>query len=342
MTVQTQTFGRWAEYLVRLVSVLVALAIVDFLVLRVSHWVLHDHIFAYDSVLGWKLKSNLVDARKPYRVDTDVHGFRIRPDDPRDNQQFDMILLGDSFAFGSGAEVGDTLFGLLRASHPSLAIADTGVPGYGTDQEYLMLERYAPLLKPGGTVVLLTYINDFEDVRLHGIEVAEKPWFDFDRGELRIHTPHSLLNWIRWHWTTLYVIEYMAWEARGAPKWRVYGDDALAASLYDGFVTRMARIVHEHRGQFIAVYLSGEEVTSANARLWYAAARDAATHADVPFISLDDDAAMARRDLYILGDIHWNPAGVRAAYDYLAPRLFGSPPQSRGHSGGASYPGRGP
>jgi hypothetical protein len=340
MSGQTPSIARWIEYPVRIASVLIALAVVDFLVLRVSHWVLHDHIFAYDATLGWKLKSNLVDARKPYRVDTDVHGFRILPGDPRANDRYDVILLGDSFAFGSGAEVGDTLFGLMRHAHPDWAIADTGVPGYGTDQEYLMLERYAPMLKPGGTVVLLTYINDFEDVRLHGIEVAERPWFDFDSGQLRIHTPHSPLNWIRWHWTTLYVIEYLAWEARGAPKWRVYGDDALAASLYDAFVARMARIVRAHRGQFVVVYFSGKEAGTAAARQWYAAAHDAATDADVRFISLDDDSAMARRDFYITGDIHWNPNGVRAAYDYLAPRLFEPPPQS--HPGGATYPGGGP
>jgi hypothetical protein len=322
MTEQTHHVSKWAEYLVRITSVLIALAIVEFLVMRVSHWVLHDHIFAYDPMLGWKLKSDLVDARKPYRVDTDVHGFRILPGDPRANIRFDVILLGDSFAFGSGAEVGDTLFGLMHRAHPEWAIADTGVPGYGTDQEYLMLDRYAPMLKPGGTVVLLTYINDFEDDRLHGIEVSEKPWFDFDGGRLRIHRPHSLLNWIRWHWTTLYVIEYMAWEARGAPKWRVHGDDALAAALYDEFVARMARIVRERQGRFVVVYFSGKETGTPAAREWYASARDAAAHADVRFISLDDDPEMARRDFYIPGDIHWNPAGVRAAYEYLARRLY--------------------
>ncbi len=338
MAEKSQSAGRWIEYAVRLASVLIALAIIEFLVLRVSHWALHDHIFAYDPVLGWKLKANMVDARKPYRVDTDVHGFRILPGDSRDNSRYDVILLGDSFAFGSGAEVGDTLFGLMRRAHPDWAIADTGVPGYGTDQEYLVLERYAQMLKPGGTVVLLTYLNDFEDVRLHGIEVSEKPWFDFDGGRLRVHQPRSLLNWMRWHWTTLYVIEYMAWEARGARKWRVHGDDRLAAALYNAFVAQIAHIVRERRGRFEVVYFSGKEADTAAARHWYAAVRYATAHADVPFVSLDDDPEMSRSDYYITGDIHWNPAGVRAAYAYLAPRLYEPAPASLHQPGKGESP----
>jgi hypothetical protein len=92
--------------------------------------------------------------------------------------------------------------------------------------------------------------------------------------------------------------------------------------------------VRERHGRFAVVYFSGKEAGTAAARGWYAVARDAAAHADVQFISLDDDPAMTRRDYYIAGDIHWNAAGVRAAYDYLAPRLHEPTPAPLHQPGG--------
>jgi hypothetical protein len=229
------------------------------------------------------------------------------------------MLVGDSFCFGSWYSAEQTLAGLLKLNHPGLRIANTSVPGYGTDQELLALRRYAPMLKPAGAVVLLTYLNDFDDIRDRWEEVREKPWFRLDDDGLALHRPDSWVNRLLWSAQIFSVTAYLTSLSFDLQP-GIYGDDAYAARLYAALVKQMAAVVRERHGRFIVLYTSGRNARIPPGRRWAAVARDAAARAGAKFFSLDDQNPLGPA-MFAPDQIHWNAAGNRAVYDYIAPRL---------------------
>ena len=301
-------------------SVVATLIVLNLAIVFGMYLTHHDVMYRYDSLLGWRVLPNLHAAHTPYITYTDAHGFRILPAEPLDTRECDVLMIGDSFCFGSWLSAQYTLAGRLKLAHPALRIANASVPGYGTDQELLALERYAPMLKPGGTVILLTYLNDFDDIRDRWNEVREKPWFDLKSGELALNRPDSMTNSVLWSMRVLGVMAYAGALAFDLQP-RIYGDEKYAATLYMALVERMATMVRRRGGHFVVVYTSGRDARTANGRHWAGVAQKAAARADAEFISLDANTSALGPEMYIDGDIHWNAAGTLANYNYLAPRL---------------------
>ncbi len=314
-------FAEWAANLaLAMLSVALTLALLDAGFALGRHLAGHDRMYMFDPVLGWRVLPNLDGALTPYPTYTDVNGFRILPSEPRERRTFDVMMLGDSFCFGSWLGVEQTLAGMLKLAHPELRIANTAVPGFGTDQEMIALGRYAPMLKPGGTVVLLTYINDFDDIRHHWNEVREKPWFTMGPQGLVMHRPDSWLNRFSWSAQVFSVTAYLA--SRGLRmKLRSYGDDADAAKLYAALVERMAATARARHAHFVVLYTAGRKARTAQGLRWAAVVRATAARADAVFFSLDERHPALGSAMFIPGDIHWNAAGSLAAYRYIAPRL---------------------
>src|SRR5262249_14976411 len=69
-----------------------------------------------------------------------------------------ILFIGDSFTWGFDVETRDRFTELLRQKLPEADIVNAGVPGYGTDQEYLLLAKIWDAVKPD--VVVLIYCGD--------------------------------------------------------------------------------------------------------------------------------------------------------------------------------------
>jgi hypothetical protein len=312
--------GGWLSKLgVAAAAIVATLVVLNYAFIAGGYFSGHQRMYMFDSLLGWRVLPNLEAARTPYITYTDVHGFRILPNEPRDTQSFDLMLVGDSFCFGSWYSAEGTLAGLLKLKHPAMRIANTAVPGYGTDQELLALQRYAPMLKPGGAVILLTYVNDFDDIRDCWEEVREKPWFTFDGDHLLLQRPDSLANRFLWSAHIFSVTAYLASLATGMQP-QIYGDDAYAARLYTALVQQMAAVVNARHGRFIVLYAGGREANTPPGRRWVVVVREAAAQAGANFFALDDHNQVTR-SMYAPDKIHWNLEGNRAVYNYIAPRL---------------------
>src|SRR5258706_9667952 len=100
-----------------------------------------------DPELGWKNRpraSGETDAAgKTVRVSISAAGFRDREwtkEKPKGTTR--IAVLGDSFVFGSGVDADARMTNLLEArlGGPT-EVLNFGVPGYGTDQEWLLLKR---------------------------------------------------------------------------------------------------------------------------------------------------------------------------------------------------------
>ena len=129
------------------------------------------NLFTEDRFLGYVLTPNFNGKMQTPESSTTI---KINSDGIRDHERkninkaaFVILGLGDSFTFGTGVELNQTylwkLEEMLNNNHGSLyEIVKTGVPGYGTDQEYLFLKNKGLQYKPN-LVIIGFYINDVLD-----------------------------------------------------------------------------------------------------------------------------------------------------------------------------------
>jgi len=155
-----------------------ALRIADPRVLREG---LSERTIAYrhDAELGWAPTPNsefTVTAERPIHAKHNSLGLRDvelgTSGKPR------ILFVGDSFVWGNDVEADERFTDLLRQRISSHDVVNAGVSGYGTDQEYLWLQRLWDRIQPQVVVLMFTVINDrwdnISNVRYDGYY---KPYF---------------------------------------------------------------------------------------------------------------------------------------------------------------------
>jgi lysophospholipase L1-like esterase len=87
----------------------------------------------------------------------------LRDVEPAPARKPTVLFVGDSFVWGYDAEANERFTDLLRAKLPATRIVNAGVPGYGTDQEYLLLARIWNATNPDVVVLMFCTGNDRAD-----------------------------------------------------------------------------------------------------------------------------------------------------------------------------------
>ena len=144
----------------------------------------------YDRHLGWKLAPRWRGGHRHHdfdvRYSTNAYGFR-GDFDARGGGRVRYAVVGDSFTFGLGVNDADTLVSRLNATATDGRLyLNFGIPGYSTDQEYILLRRRVFDFSPR-VVVLVTYLgNDLFDNQLPFPLQADhaKPYFELVGGKL--------------------------------------------------------------------------------------------------------------------------------------------------------------
>ena len=156
---------------------------------------------SYDKRVSWKPTENFSVKRmtkdaggEPYRVrySTVENGFRewgkIDTDKPR------VFFLGDSFTQAIQVSNEKAYFNVVKENIP-MEVFVFGCEGYGTLQEYLILDQYIDLIKPH-VVILQFCSNDFEnnsfDMESHAIVANQKIRPYWVNGEI---TYRNSLSW---------------------------------------------------------------------------------------------------------------------------------------------------
>jgi len=146
-------------------------------------------LHTYSDVYGWELRKGI---RLPIAggwISVDDRGWRTVAGASEAARPV-LVSLGDSVAFGLDVDDRATLASQLQGLLPALAIRDLSVPGYGTDQELIKLEREGLALRPA--VVLLNFclandlVDNAEPTFLYD-GVHPKPYFRIEGGALRRH-----------------------------------------------------------------------------------------------------------------------------------------------------------
>ena len=136
--------------------------------------------YQYNSELGWvpipNSSSVVTNART---IHAKHNSLGLRDDEFSLDTKPTILFLGDSFVWGLDAEANERFTDLLKPKIPDYKILAAGVSGYGTDQEYLLLKRLWPKVKPAVVVLIFCTQNDRLDnstnIRYEGYL---KPYFE--------------------------------------------------------------------------------------------------------------------------------------------------------------------
>jgi hypothetical protein len=154
-------------------------------VLAASGW---KELFSPDADFGWRGKAGFSGevrrngAPRPWKLVINQSGWPGPDVPPRRVQgKKRTLILSDSFGFGGAVDYDRSLVGRLESLWRDREILNLSMDAYGTDQEFLVLEREAPKWD-WDEVVVLIYENDFEDVLYEKAWHRHKPRFVMREG----------------------------------------------------------------------------------------------------------------------------------------------------------------
>jgi hypothetical protein len=118
----------------------------------------------YDPQLGWFPIPNARDRLQASRVFGVIHNREgFRGPEPTASNKPAIVFLGDSFVWGYDVDAAERFTDKLQAKHLEWTVYNLGVSGYGTDQEYLLLQNHFDTYKPKVVFLLFCVDNDHED-----------------------------------------------------------------------------------------------------------------------------------------------------------------------------------
>jgi hypothetical protein len=160
-------------------------------------------LFRSDLQTGWSnvpnLRTTLVNAAgEQWSIETDEHGHRKVAQSPGSRRR--LLILGDSLSFGEGVNIDDRFDVKMLSSLSGVRVINTGVSGYGTDQEYVAFQQWRHLLNAGDTVLLVLNQSDYFDVLRRRFFGRAKPYFEKVGGAFVLRPPPTALleRWSSW------------------------------------------------------------------------------------------------------------------------------------------------
>ncbi len=293
-----------------------------------------------DPVLGWRGRPNAhLRFRRPQfdvEIAHDAQGWRAPDPPPPADPTRRVLVLGDSFTWGWGVRQGAVYTDHLQRALPTVAITNRGVNGFGTGQEFLLLQQELAAHRYD-IVVVQFFFNDLAD-DIDG-KSGRRPLFHLD-GD-RLVPPSGPLEpltgaahqWLKDHSRTFLLLDFTTRTLGGgndaaeplapvadAPAtvdYRAVPGGALTARLLAAIVeaasargARVAILYAPHR-----LELEAPHAVPVGVRAAHTLARDAASRSGAQWIDLTPAlaAAAARGETVLFaGDEHWTPVGHAA------------------------------
>jgi len=161
--------------------------------------------FVVDEHTGWRMRSAHTFMWRIGEGGAD-HTYKANADGFRSNKEFSqqgpVVLVGDSFTFGTGVAYEDTFGALLENRLGSAPVYNFAMPGFGIDQMWMALKHQASQFNP--KLVVVAFIdNDFERslTAYREWEGFNKPSFVLKTGKLRLRTredqPPAAMTYLR-------------------------------------------------------------------------------------------------------------------------------------------------
>ena len=135
--------------------------------------------YGYDAELGWAPVPNSSSQFTTFRTTHFKHNsLGLRDEEFSLDTKPTIMFLGDSFVWGLDSEADERFTDLLKPKITDYKILAAGVSGYGTDQEYLLLKRLWPKVKPAVVVLIFCAQNDrLDNSTNRRYDSYQKPYF---------------------------------------------------------------------------------------------------------------------------------------------------------------------
>jgi GDSL-like Lipase/Acylhydrolase family len=271
----------------------------------------------YSEVYGWEPRPGAVVLVAGQRTTINADGLRgalhpreRTPGRPR------LLMLGDSVAFGFGVADDETFAADLEKD--GYEVVNLAVPGYGTDQELLRLERLGAAYRPDVVLLHFCVRNDFVDngSRTYFYDgLHPKPYFTLEQGALVPHVDHLRLSPLArtglWLHERSFLFNRVAgrggpseseWAARRASATR---DTLVARDLTVRLIARVAEVAHARGASFALVTHPGRRAFHEGSA-WTALLRDAPELRGLPQVDMDE---RARADGFGIDELTLDPIG---------------------------------
>jgi lysophospholipase L1-like esterase len=255
------------------------------------------------------------------RVEISSQGLRDDevPPSPRPGRRR-TLLVGDSFAWGFGVERDEMFDRILEERNPGLETVNESVPGYGTDQELLLLEAQGVRFHPA-LVLLVFHPNDLLNNTWPRQYGYAKPVFRVDGEGLRLENvpvPGGRLRELGTGVLRRSFLLHRLWTAIVEPTQDLHASGSLAWDVTERLLLRMKETSEKHGARFAVVTFPWVDDATNRLldRVKAIIARDRIAHVDLgPALpgrmeSLLDPATQ-----------HLTPEGHRAVAAALAPAL---------------------
>ena len=125
-------------------------------------------MYAHHDTLGWfpsKKTTGIFKGLNEVSVRHNSRGFRDEEHIPRANKR--MMVLGDSFVWGYDVEEDDRFTEILDEKLDNTDVFNLGVSGFGTDQEWLLLQKNYDFYQPDVVFLMFCTDNDRLDNRMN-------------------------------------------------------------------------------------------------------------------------------------------------------------------------------
>lgn len=145
----------------------------------------------FDHELGWAPVENVTYAEKGVLVHQNQFGLRASDDIQlkKTSGKKRVLVLGDSYVWGFAAPQ-EELLTSPQVYRTDDELINSGVSGYGTDQEYLFYLREGRKFEVDEVVLAFTLYNDVANNLSSKQYSYLKPYFTLHDGELVLHNDH--------------------------------------------------------------------------------------------------------------------------------------------------------
>jgi hypothetical protein len=148
-------------------------------------WDERNLMYRHDPLLGWFPQPNSSFVGKGDRIRHNSRGFRDMEQQP--DARRGIMVLGDSFVWGYEVDQEARFTDRMRELFRDVPVYNLGVSGYGTDQEYLLLQREFDFYHPAIVFLEFTTDNDMDDNATDmRYGTYFKPYFRPDGGGLKL------------------------------------------------------------------------------------------------------------------------------------------------------------
>ena len=155
--------------------------------------------FVVDKEVGWRMRPSHAFVWKidgtSLRYYADKQGFRISNRDSNETEGIRVVMLGDSFMWGTGVAYEQTAGHYIESAFDSLIVYNLAMPGFGVDQIRQSLEHWAMPLQPDAVVIGL-YTEDFDRPFFAFRNGVNKPTFKLEGGQLVEMTTRDRPGWL--------------------------------------------------------------------------------------------------------------------------------------------------